>query len=91
MNDDVIICRCEDITFGDIKAWIEKGYTDYEDIKRLTRASMGVCQGKTCKENLLKYIAKAQGVTLEEKSKGVCRAPLHPVKLEVLAKGVIAD
>jgi len=91
MKDDVIMCRCEDITFGEIKEWIKNGYTDYEDLKRLSRAGMGACQGRTCRENILKLIAAAEGTTIEEKQTGQTRPPLHPVKLEDLAKGIIVD
>ncbi|WP_369294201.1 (2Fe-2S)-binding protein, partial [Klebsiella pneumoniae] len=52
MDDDTIICRCEDITWGEINKQLDKGYTTLDEIKRLTRAGMGPCQGKTCRRIL---------------------------------------
>ena len=91
MNDDVIICRCEDLTFGEVREWIDKGYTTYEEIKRITRTGMGPCQGKTCKEKVLKELAKAKNVSMDELDKGVERAPLQPVKLEKLSRGSLEE
>ncbi len=44
MDDDTIICRCEDITWGEIRKQLDKGYTTLDEIKRITRAGMGPCQ-----------------------------------------------
>ena len=45
---DVYICRCEEITEGEVLKAIERGARDIDGVKRLTRAGMGLCQGKTC-------------------------------------------
>ena len=36
MKDDTIICRCEDVTWGEIRQALEKGYTSLDEIKRIT-------------------------------------------------------
>ncbi|MCK5596510.1 MAG: (2Fe-2S)-binding protein, partial [Candidatus Eisenbacteria sp.] len=48
MNRDVIICRCEDVTYGEIVDVIDEGLTTTEEIKRVLRCGMGPCQGRTC-------------------------------------------
>jgi len=51
MNDkSVIICRCEDISRAKIHEYLEKGFTNFEDLKRQLRVGMGPCQGQTCGE-----------------------------------------
>lgn len=45
MEDHVIICRCEEITYGEIKQAIRDGATTLDGIKRVTRAGKGLCQG----------------------------------------------
>ncbi|MEJ2729138.1 MAG: FAD-dependent oxidoreductase [Deltaproteobacteria bacterium] len=47
--DDAIICRCERITAGEIKAAIRGGVRDINQLKALTRAGMGACGSKTCR------------------------------------------
>ncbi|HQE99205.1 MAG TPA: FAD-dependent oxidoreductase, partial [Anaerolineae bacterium] len=46
--DDEIVCRCERVTAGEIRALIRKGYRDMNEIKAVTRAQMGACGSKTC-------------------------------------------
>ncbi|MBT9175304.1 MAG: Hydrogen cyanide synthase subunit HcnB [candidate division WS2 bacterium] len=59
MNDDkVIICRCEDLTLKELRELLKRGYTTFDEIKRLSRAGMGPCQGKTCKQLILNEIKK---------------------------------
>ena len=55
-DDDMIICRCEEITKGEIKAAIRNGMQTLNGIKRVTRAGMGLCQGQTC-QRLVTQIA----------------------------------
>ena len=48
MTDDTIVCRCERVTAGEIRALIRQGYRDINEIKAVARAGMGACGGKTC-------------------------------------------
>ncbi len=48
ITDDTIICRCERVTAGEIRALIRNGYRDLNEIKTVTRAMMGACGSKTC-------------------------------------------
>lgn len=59
--DDAIVCRCERVTAGEIRKLIREGVRDMNEIKALTRAGMGACQGKTC-TNLIKRLFKEEGV-----------------------------
>ncbi|HQB84187.1 MAG TPA: (2Fe-2S)-binding protein, partial [Candidatus Rifleibacterium sp.] len=44
-----IICRCQDVTEDEIIAAIRQGATTIDEIRRLVRAGMGSCQGRTCR------------------------------------------
>ncbi|HHY04456.1 MAG TPA: (2Fe-2S)-binding protein, partial [Thermoanaerobacterales bacterium] len=57
MKSKTIICRCEDISLEEIQEVIGKGYTDMDEIKRITRCGMGQCQGRTCRSLLLAELA----------------------------------
>jgi sarcosine oxidase subunit beta len=43
-----LLCRCEEITADEIRHAIETGARTVNDVKRQTRAGMGVCQGIYC-------------------------------------------
>jgi len=47
-GNDLVICHCEEVTQADNKKVIRQGATRMNEVKRLTRAGMGLCQGKTC-------------------------------------------
>jgi NADPH-dependent 2,4-dienoyl-CoA reductase/sulfur reductase-like enzyme/Fe-S-cluster-containing hydrogenase component 2/bacterioferritin-associated ferredoxin len=63
--DDAIVCRCERVTAGEIRKLIREGLRDMNEIKALTRAGMGACQGKTC-TNLIKKIFREEGIPERE-------------------------
>jgi NADPH-dependent 2,4-dienoyl-CoA reductase/sulfur reductase-like enzyme/Fe-S-cluster-containing hydrogenase component 2/bacterioferritin-associated ferredoxin len=47
--DEAIVCRCERITAGEIRAAVRSGVRDLNQLKALTRAGMGACGSKTCR------------------------------------------
>ena len=51
-EDNIYVCRCEEVTVGDIRRAIEAGADSIRDIKLRTHAGMGVCQGMTCRRNI---------------------------------------
>ncbi len=63
-DENTIICRCSDVTLQDIRRLIAAGHTSVEEIKRLTRAGMGPCQGKTCAALIAREIARLTGQPL---------------------------
>lgn len=58
---DLIVCRCEEITAAEIEKAIKNGASNLNEIKRVTRAGMGLCQGRSCGQHLQK-IATQQGL-----------------------------
>lgn len=85
-DDKIIICRCSDVTLGEIRALIKQGYTSYDEIKRITRIGMGPCQGKTCSLLVLREISKITGKRLDELLPQTTRPLTIGVKLEDIAK-----
>ncbi|HCF61232.1 MAG TPA: sulfurtransferase [Myxococcales bacterium] len=61
--DDQIVCRCERVTAGEIRALIRQGVRDMNELKGATRAGMGACGGKTC-PSLIKRLFREEGVPL---------------------------
>jgi NAD(P)H-nitrite reductase large subunit len=83
MNEDnKIICRCEEITLGEIKKAIKEGAHDTDSIKRMTRAGMGLCQNKTCYNLVAQIISRETGKKLDNISPFMVRPPVRPIKVK---------
>ncbi|HBG59554.1 MAG TPA: sulfurtransferase [Anaerolineaceae bacterium] len=78
LDDEAYICRCERVKAGEIRSLIRAGMRDINQIKALTRVSMGSCGGKTCL-SLIKRLYQAEGIPLSE----VTEPPVRPVFVEV--------
>ncbi len=89
LDDDAIVCRCERVTAGEIRAQIDKGYHDLNELKAVTRAGMGACGGKTCERLILRLLQEA-GVASEAVTVGTRRPLFVEVPLGTFA-GVQED
>ena len=83
-EDEIIICRCEDITLSEVHEAISNGATTLDEIKRLLRCGMGHCQGSTCRKLIQWEICKLTGKPLDQISPATFRPPLKPIPLEQL-------
>ncbi|UCF05776.1 MAG: FAD-dependent oxidoreductase [bacterium] len=63
--DETIVCRCERITAGEVRAEIRAGVRDMNILKATIRTGMGACGGKTCTELILR-LYREEGVDLSE-------------------------
>lgn len=79
-----IICRCEEITEDEIIKAIRDGATTVDEIKKFTRAGMGLCQGRTCRRTVEKILANELNIKVEDVRTSSYRAPVRPVKMRVL-------
>ncbi|MGM0421327.1 MAG: (2Fe-2S)-binding protein [Bacillota bacterium] len=84
MKDNLIICRCEEITLGEIKQAIKNGARSVTDIKRRTRAGMGLCQGRSCEIIIQRIICQELNLSPEEVYPATDRAPVRPIKFGIL-------
>ncbi|EEG50171.1 (2Fe-2S)-binding protein [Blautia hydrogenotrophica] len=84
MENDIIICRCQEVTRQEILDAIEQGATTVDGVKRRTRAGMGLCQGKTCERLVAKIISQETGIPMEQILPQTKRMPVRPVKIGIL-------
>ena len=56
-----IICRCEQISEGEIIEAIRRGARSLDGVKRRVRAGMGRCQGGWCMQPVMEMLAEARG------------------------------
>jgi NAD(P)H-nitrite reductase large subunit len=47
-GDDLLVCRCEEVSRAEILAAIDEGITTMSGLRRRLRVGMGLCQGRTC-------------------------------------------
>ena len=85
-RDKTIICRCEDIDLNDIKKAIAEGCCTIDEIKRVTRAGMGLCQGRTCRSLIAQELSRHYKIPMEEVLMSTFRPTVKPVKLGAFVK-----
>ncbi len=83
--DDTVICRCEDITLKELKEAAKSAGPNINELKRLSRAGMGLCQGRICCTAVAEILAKLTGTTPEKLGFLTPRPPLRPVTFGQLA------
>lgn len=64
---------------------LEDGPPDPEQVKRLTRAGMGLCQGRRCREQVSLLLAMSANLPPKSAPRGNWRVPVRPVPLGVMA------
>ena len=84
-EDGTVVCRCEEVTAGDIRKAISEGHDDSNQVKFLTRCGMGPCQGRQCAESVAHIVAAATGKSLRQAGHYRVRPPTTPLTLEQLA------
>ena len=62
-HDDPVICRCESINLKQLQHTIRQSkVTTVNQLKKLTRAGMGPCQGRTCANLVERLIEREAGI-----------------------------
>ena len=84
-GDDLVICRCEEITRGEIKDAIRNGIQSLNGVKRVTRAGMGLCQGQTCQQLVARILTEELGLNAADIDPTTARGPVRPLRLGVFA------
>ena len=83
-DDNRLICRCEEITKGEIRKAVHDGMFTITEIRRYLRCGMGLCQGQTCARLVKQIVAKELGVSYDELEPATARAPMRPIEMHVL-------
>lgn len=83
--DNTIVCRCEEVTAGDIRHYARLGCLGPNQAKAFGRAGMGPCQGRYCGLTVTSILADANAATPEQTGYFRIRPPIKPVTLGELA------
>ncbi|MCK5425089.1 MAG: FAD-dependent oxidoreductase, partial [Emcibacter sp.] len=85
VNSDTIICRCMEITAGEITNAVRGGCKTPDQVKSYCRSAMGPCQGRMCGLSVAALIAKETKQSPLQVGYHNIRAPIKPIMLSELA------
>lgn len=80
-DDEKYICRCEEVTEQEIRDAVRAGAHSVIEVKRWTRAGMGICQGRSCRRLVERIIAEELHLKPEEVEISSFRQPVRPVSI----------
>jgi NADPH-dependent 2,4-dienoyl-CoA reductase/sulfur reductase-like enzyme len=88
-TDDTIVCRCEEVSAAEVRVAIEEGARQVTEVRAVTRAGMGLCQGRMCVPTVTGLLARWAGVAPETAGHLPPRLPSRPVPIPVLSDPVL--
>lgn len=83
--DETVVCRCEEITAGQIREAVDLGAPGPNQVKSFLRSGMGPCQGRMCGLAVAAIIAERRGEPPDTVGYYRIRPPLKPLPLTELA------
>lgn len=83
--DETIVCRCEEVTAGQIRDMARVGCQGPNQTKFFSRCGMGPCQGRMCGLTVTQILANETGSSPEQVGAYHVRSPLKPIPLASLA------
>ncbi|PLZ02050.1 FAD/NAD(P)-binding oxidoreductase [Burkholderia sp. WAC0059] len=89
--DDVVVCRCEEVTAGEIRRCVQLGAPGPNQAKVFSRCGMGPCQGRQCGLTVTELMAAELKVSPAQVGYYRIRPPLKPITLGELASAAEPD
>jgi D-hydroxyproline dehydrogenase subunit alpha len=88
MTGDAILCRCESILRSEFEQQLRENphVVSSDAAKLLTRAGMGLCQGRMCGDNAARTLARIRGLSAADVGPFQAQAPVKPVLLDVISR-----
>jgi len=84
-QDSVLVCRCEEVTAGQIRQYTEVGCQGPNQTKAFGRCGMGPCQGRLCGLTVTELIAQTRHVSPADVGYYNIRPPIKPITIGELA------
>ncbi len=84
-QNGTIVCRCEEVTVGEIKKNISLGCIGPNQLKAFCRSGMGACQGRLCGLTVSEIIADERKLPVSQIGHYRLRPPIKPLMLGELA------
>lgn len=84
-DNATIVCRCEEVTAGQVRDAVRQGCRDANQLKSHTRCGMGPCQGRQCGLTASAIIARETNTPMAELAQARQRPVVKPLSLDALA------
>jgi bacterioferritin-associated ferredoxin len=82
---ETVVCPCESVTVGDLRASLVEGARTPEDVRGITGCGAGECAGRRCEAALLRWLSGALDTPIGRLVPAPVHAPLRPVPASALA------
>jgi bacterioferritin-associated ferredoxin len=86
IQPETVLCRCETVTARQVGVAVDDGALTPGDVKRMTRAGMGECQGTHCRSLIARAVSVLTGRAVEAEPPMSFRPPVRPLALAELLK-----
>jgi bacterioferritin-associated ferredoxin len=80
----LVVCRCEEVTLDAIRRALADGGRSFDELKRVTRAGMGECQGRMCESIVTDLLCREAGVAAADITPRSVRPPVRALTIEAL-------
>ena len=87
LPDATVVCRCEGVTAGELRATADYGGPEANRVKSLGRVGMGRCQGRYCQLAGADLIASHAHITTAAVGRLREQAPIRPAPVGAWVKG----
>ena len=84
-EDATLVCRCEEVSAGQVRAAARLGAQGPNQAKAFLRSGMGACQGRMCGATVARLMAETHGLPPGEVAPLRPRAPYKPLTVGQLA------
>ncbi len=84
-DDETLVCRCEEISAGQIRQAVREGHADPNQVKFYLRCGMGPCQGRQCAPAVAHIVAAAHQRPVADYPPFRVRPPIRPLSIAQLA------
>ncbi|MFY0545969.1 (2Fe-2S)-binding protein [Brevibacillus sp. H7] len=85
MNEsNMIICRCEEVTLGELLQTLDRHQCSARELKLRTRAGMGCCGGRTCRSLIQAVMQNATGTIPADAVPLGYQPPVRPISFHLL-------
>jgi NAD(P)H-nitrite reductase large subunit len=85
-NGQILVCRCMEVTEGEVRNAVRQGARTVDAVKRVTQACFGLCQSKTCYNIIARIIGEETGIPVSEIYPIRIRIPVRPLNLDSFNK-----
>ena len=83
---ETVVCPCNGVTVGELRAAVDAGARSPDDLKRVTRCGMGWCQWRRCGAAVMRWLSGTLAVPVGRLPLPRVRPPLRPIPVSAFTE-----